>query len=150
MKCLRKFLTFCRNISSKAEDLSKEVLDKEMTCRFIFSEDHFSSEKMVVKYGAFLPAKDGSASIYRISELNHDQVWAIDRDYVSGQRKDGRSSKARADILAGSIRTTGLEVKSDPRPHKRHANIERFPSERSATKLRAQELAKAATLLLKP
>jgi hypothetical protein len=44
--------------------LDEIVADSEKIGRFIFSEDHFNSSGRVYP-AAFLPAKDGKASVYR-------------------------------------------------------------------------------------
>jgi hypothetical protein len=124
--------------------LEELVEDSEKIGRFIFSEDHFNSSGRVYP-AAFLPAKDGMASVYRIDGLSEEEITQIDREFVSGLR--GKASKARADVFASNIRSVGLDVISAPIPHVRHADIRGFSSEKSEQKLKAMELAKYANLI---
>ena len=125
------------------------VEDSEKIGRFIFSEDHFSNITRQVKYAAFMPASDKKASVYRIDGYTEEQICAIDEEFVSGKRTDGKKSKARADLFAKQIRQFHLDVVSDPFPHIHHANIEGYSSEKSENKLKAIELAKNACLYRK-
>lgn len=124
-----------------------QIDDSEKIGRFIFSKSHFSKENKNVRYGAFMPAPDNKASVYRIDNHTEEQIAFIDQEFVSGKRTDNRKSKARADIFASQIRETKLDVIPDPTPHKQHANIEGFSSEKSKRKLEAIELAEKATLV---
>ena len=124
------------------------IEDSEKIGRFIFSSDHFSRTNKTVKYAAFMPARDNMASVYRINDYTEEEISDLDKKFVSGKRTDGRMSKGRADLLAGQIRQTGLDVKAEPTPHKDHANIEGYSNDKSANKLKAIELARHATLVL--
>ena len=123
------------------------VDNSEKIGRFIFSSDHFSSVSNRVKYGAFLPAKDNKASVFRIDGYTEKEISELDKQFVSGKRNDGKVSKARADIFAIEVRKSQLDVISEPTPHKDHANIEGHASDKSAQKLKAIELANRATLI---
>ncbi len=123
------------------------VDDSEKIGRFIFFSDHFSMGNKNVKYAAFLPARDNKASVYRIDDYTEEEIAALDLQFVSGKRGDGRTSKARADLLAKQIRSSQLDVKPEPNPHKDHANIEGYTGDKSSDKLKAIELAKHATLV---
>lgn len=123
------------------------VADSEKIGRFVFSSDHFSTVNKTVKYAAFLPAKDSKASVYRINGYTEKEITELDKQFVSGRRTDGRTSKARADLFAIQIRQSQLDVTAEPTPHKDHANIEGYTSDKSAQKLKAIELAKHATLV---
>jgi hypothetical protein len=105
---------------------------------------------MYVKYAAFLPANaDNKASVYRVSGCNSSEIWEIDRKFVSGKRKDGHQSKARADLIVANVRGKGLDVVSAPKVHYRHANIEKYSLVESENRLKAMELAKISNLSLK-
>ena len=123
------------------------VDDSEKIGRFIFSSDFFSSVNNRVKQGAFLPAKDNKASVYRVNGYSEKEISELDKQFVSGKRTDGKTSKARADLFAAQIRQSQLNVVSEPTPHKDHANIEGYASDKSAQKLKAIELANHAVLI---
>ncbi len=131
------------------KELETVVGDAERITRFIFSDDHYSAVNQRVKYGAFMPAPDGKASVYRTSECSEEEIGSIDQEHVSGKRTDGRKSKARADILAGQVREVKLDIVSEPSPHPRHANIERYSSDKSENRIKAMEMAKGAILIQK-
>jgi hypothetical protein len=127
--------------------MSDIVDDSEKIARFIFSSDHFSTISKRVKYGAFLPAKDNKASVFRINGYTEHEISQLDKQFVSGKRTDGKTSKARADFFVLEVRKSQLDVISEPTPHKDHANIEGYTSDKSAQKLKAIELANYATLI---
>ncbi len=130
------------------KNLSDCVDDSEKIGRFIFYSDHFSSVNNTVKYAAFLPARDNKASVYRIDGYTEDLIDELDKEFISGKRTDGKISKGRADLLARQVRLSQLDVIAEPTPHKDHANIEGYFSDKSANKLKAIELARHATLVL--
>lgn len=125
------------------------VDDSEKIGRFIFFSDHFSVVNNNVKYAAFLPARDNKASVYRIDDYSEDEITALDNQFVSGKRTDGRTSKARADIFAKQIRKSHLDIKPEQNPHKDHANIEGYTGDKSSDRLKAIELARYAALVIK-
>lgn len=102
-----------------------------------------------MKYSAFMPARDLAASVYRIDGCNEVDIAQIDRDHISGKRKDGKISKGRADILVEHVRKSKLNVVSEPSPHPRHANIEGYSSNESENRMKAIELAQQSKLVLK-
>lgn len=128
-------------------NLSDFIDNSEKIGRFIFSSDHFSFVSNRVKYGAFLPAKDNKVSVYRINKYTENEISELDKQFVSGKRNDGKISKARADLFAIEIRKSQLDIISEPTPHKDHANIEGYTSDKSAQKLKAIELASHARLI---
>lgn len=130
-------------------NLNYLIDDSEKIGRFIFSKDHFNAANKEVKYAAFMPAKDNKASVYRIDGFTEEQIWSIDHIYVSGKRTDGKVSVGRADLIAEQIRQVQLDVVSEPDPHIHHANIQGYPIEKSAIKLKAIELAKKANFIQK-
>ena len=83
-----------------------------------------------------------------INGYSEEDIWDLDKKFVSGQRTDGKVSKGRADLFAGQIRQEKLDVKAEPTPHKDHANIEGYSNDKSANMLKAIELANQATLVL--
>jgi len=129
--------------------LDSHVSDSETVARFIFSSSDYRVSNLTVKYSAFMPARDLAASVYRIDGCNEVDIAQIDRDHISGKRKDGKISKGRADILVEHVRKSKLNVVSEPSPHPRHANIEGYSSNESENRMKAIELAQQSKLVLK-
>ena len=93
----------------------------EKLTRFIFSKRHFSVEKKIVKYGAFIPPPDSpDLSVFCISALSEKEVWEIGWRNVETEK---RRLKARADLFVSNVYENNLEVVPDPQPHELHANI---------------------------
>ncbi|MDZ7661958.1 hypothetical protein [Thiohalophilus sp.] len=122
---------------------SNKVSDDECLSRYIFSSKHFNTKG--IKSVAFIPSpKNDETSVFRISNLNDDDVWAIGHNHVARLRK--QSLKARADLLAAGPRSLSLDVTPETTLHKLHANIVNWPTERDDKIELAIDLAKMATL----
>jgi hypothetical protein len=123
-------------------------LRSEKLTRFIFSKRHFSVEKKIVKYGAFIPPPDSvDLSIFCISALSEKEVWEIGWRNVETEK---RRLKARADIFVSNVYENNLEVVPDPQSHELHANITPFPIDRRERDYIARRLALASKLVLPP
>jgi len=121
------------------------ITSEESLARFIFSSSHFSSENKRVKHNAFMPAPDGKTSVFRTKGIDWTAVWEIGEEVAKTR---SQTLYARADIAAGEVSKVGLRVApSEPPP--RHCNIEGWPTEKSAQKLVAMDLAEAATLVVR-
>ncbi len=119
---------------------------EEYLSRFLFSNSHFSKENQRVKYGAFLPAKNGETSVFRTSNLSDNQIWDLGERNVAQERK--KPLLGRGDIRSSMVFESGLKIRPDNNPP-RHANIIGWPEEKSKQKLIAIELAANATFHLK-
>jgi len=82
-------------------------------------------------------------SVYRTDTVDEGEIWEIGRKYVA--EPQGKTIRARGDLLAEVILHVGLEVVPDPKPHKLHANIVGWPNEKNEQRMIAVELANAAT-----
>ena len=144
-RCLSRLLKIFGGYSHKKEDLGPVSPEENLT-RYVFSRKHFSPEKGIVKYGAFLPDSNGETSVFRISNLDDVTVWQIGRLIVA----PGHQSplRARADIVTQSVLEEGLRVTVAPAPHPRHANIIGWSSDGSKHRLVALKLAEKANLIL--
>lgn len=125
------------------------VSRNERLTRFIFSKSNFSVVNKRVKYGAFIPQKSSpeEISVYCTSSLTEIQVWAIGEKYV---KRGDRTIKARADLSAGDVYDTGLEVVPAPQPHELHANIIAIPIEKEDRNEVLEKLAGISKLVLVP
>ena len=119
----------------------------EKLARFIFSKNHFSVDKNIVKYGAFVPPPDSDElSVFRISGISCSDVWSIGREHVQGNR----TLRARGDLLVSAVHVNNLQVIPDPLPHKLHANITPFPFNKNTRDRIARELALSSQLKIMP
>ena len=95
------------------------VLPGETLARYLLSKTQFSSQKWVVKSSAFMPPPSGELSVFRTGGMDAEAVWELGERCVAGPQ--GRTLKARADILAGDVGEVGLTVHADDAPP-RHAS----------------------------
>lgn len=116
--------------------------------RFLPSKHHFAATKNRVKPVAFLPPPgETMTSVFAIRSLSDAAVWELGRVFVA--LPQGRLLHGRADVAVRDVTAASLDVTLDNTPP-RHANISGWPSEKSAQKLCAEELAARATLKLAP
>ena len=104
---------------------------------------------MVAKEGAFLPHKSqGNAtfatSTFMIGRLTSHDIWLLGRHKLRRANLPGR-----ADLVAERVSDIGLRLDADSR-FRRHADIVGWPSQKSAQKLLAQKLARAAAAIPAP
>jgi len=132
MKLYQKlFSKILSALTFKTEIYLKE---NELISRYIFNKKYFKKKhgKATIFYSAFLPlAKDNKTSVFRISNLNEDEIWDIGKNHVGKYRKE--SLKARADIDLIKILDAGdkeLSIIEEKSTHDLHADLVRWPSEK--------------------
>lgn len=131
---------------STEQGMDAGVQPEDPLTRFIYSSSLFSRDKKRVKHNAFMPGRDGKTSVFRTKDLNEAAIWAIGEEVA---QKSVRPLHGRGDIAAADVSKANLTlVPSEPPP--RHANIENWPAEKDAQKLKAMELADAAKLVTRP
>lgn len=123
-------------------------MPSERISRFILTRQQIKSSTGEIKYNAFIPPANGRLSVYRTQNLDEDTIWAIGVQYVAAPQ--GKTVRARGDLVAADIVATGLVIETDPRPHPRHADIVGWPAEKDGQKQLAVELANAAMLVFPP
>ena len=115
----------------------------------ILVERHFSVEKQIVKYNAFLPAlSDGawSTSVFDADGLTDSDVWALGERHVASARN--KPVYGYPDISVLAVEEQRLTVdRAEPPP--RHCDIVGWPSAKEERISVAQELAAQSTLKLK-
>lgn len=122
-------------------DVTLDVAETEQLARFLL-EKHFSILYRSVKPKAFEPPPDLQASVYRVIDLNEDEIWSLGERHVAGPQ--GKTLKGRADILVRAVLSLRLAVVADNEPC-RHAYIDGWPNSKPAQMSLAQQLAAAAT-----
>lgn len=131
------------HVSPNKERLPDSVAENEKIARFIFSSKHYAKEVGRVKYAAYLPARNGESSVYRIDNISWEGVWKIGKEYVeTGERK----IRACAETSALEIRRNALKVTPETTVHYRHANIVSWPHEKDERKMLAMEIANKSQL----
>ncbi len=110
----------------------------ETLSRFVVSNRWIRADN-TVRHTAFLPnPKNGETSVFRISGITDNEIWAI------GERKvaliQNKPILGRADIETSIVISKNLKVIPSESPE-RHANITGWPEEKSEQKQIALELA---------
>ena len=121
-------------------DVTSEILT-----RYIFNRSQYSAEKQRVKYSAFMPPSNRRLSVFHISNLGENEIWAIGD--MAGMNRE-IPVLARADIEGLLVAGIGLAIETDEITP-RHANIIGWPEEFSEVKLKAIELSEKARLRIK-
>ena len=118
----------------------------ETVTRYLLQSNEFSPEKRCVNPKAFMPHSVRlDLSVFRIQGLESEEIWSIGK-HVAAQR--GKKLYGTGNIAVANIQKNQLRiVPNEPPP--RHADIFGWPKEKSAQKLKAQELAAEATLVLR-
>ncbi len=120
----------------------------EPLARFIINKGDYRADG-TVRHRIFLPSpKTRQTSVFRIFGLSENAIWEIGDIEVAQKRNPPLSLKGRADIFVRQVLKTGLSIDADDIPP-RHANITNWPTEQSAQRLIAMELAGMAQLRLK-
>lgn len=126
--------------------MEEEVSPSESVARFITQKGYYRPSDQTVKHNAFMPNRQGKTSVYRVIDLDDEEIFEIGRRFVADELK--KLLMGRADILVSKILDRELMVELDPTPHPRHANIVDWPEDESKHRLIAPELADEAELHL--
>lgn len=126
--------------------MEEEVSPSESVSRFITQRSYYRPSDRTVRHNAFMPNRNGETSVYRIIDLDDQEIFEIGSRLVAYVMK--KPLIGRADIVVSKILDRELRVDPDPRPHPRHANIVNWPEDESKHKLIALELAAEAELHL--
>ena len=110
----------------------------ETVSRFLLKGD-IRSQDNTIKHAVFLPsASNLKISVYRISELSDDAIWALAVEKVEPLR--GRVI-GRGDLTSLTIIEERLILTPDLDPASRHADIVGWPEDRDARATIAKALA---------
>lgn len=127
------------------------VAENETISRFLTSSGYLAKSKRIVKYGAFLPNRNGETSVYRVTGISNTDTWKIGEKYVRepiARKRGSCSLHGRGDIEAIEIIDSKLTIKPKPTPHPRHADIIGWPESKEEKQMLATELANKAVLHL--
>lgn len=122
------------------EEPGKPVTSDEQLARFIFFSNRLRQDG-TVKPDEFIPHPYPDLSVTRHLNLTEAEIWNI------GQRVGQQREKlllGRADVQAYSFERHRLQVVAAPvAENPNHANVTDWPTEKSAQKAIAQEIAAA-------
>ena len=139
------------------ENVSKD----EYVTRYIFTKRHFSTVNNKLRYAAFIPPKSfpNEISVFRIINLNDDEIWQLGVDYVQNAGTRNKPLIARGDLSVFNVRHISydynnenqeLNVVPEVSRHQRHANIINLPqNNKGLLKIVARQLADISSLQLK-
>jgi hypothetical protein len=116
----------------------KTISSDEKLARFILYHGHLRQDR-TVKPDAFIPYPWLDLSVTRHLQLTQSELWNIGREVAL---QVGRSLLGRADIKLSSFERHKLRLVLAPcKKNPNHANITDWPTEKSAQKAIAQEIA---------
>ncbi len=125
-----------------------EVGRHEKLSRFICSRSHFRPSDGTVKQNAFVPHPREALSVNRDLEAREDETWQVG---LSVAKQLGKSLYGKADALAATYLSQGLIAKAEPIDgNPNHVDILSWPSDKSAQKVIAQEIAAIAKFVTTP
>jgi len=127
-------------------DRVEPVTPDEQLARCLTQSNHYKRDPLRVTERAFLPAPDGATSVFRIDGLDDKALWGHVDVHVGST---GRRVEGAGIVLAQVVKNVGLRMRADDVPP-RHAEIVGWPDEKSDQKSRAQQLAGAAVLKMRP
>src|SRR5882762_178867 len=130
-------------------DHLEPVTPGEHRARWLTQSNHYHRGAAPrVTERAFLPGPDGTTSVFRVDGLTDADIWQLADEHVAGA-PGGRHVVGTGTLLAQAVTDVGLQTEADNDPP-RHAAIVGWPDDKSDRKSRAQGLAAAALLRLRP
>ncbi|OFZ10920.1 MAG: hypothetical protein A2Z20_03440 [Bdellovibrionales bacterium RBG_16_40_8] len=125
------------------------VRDEEPLTHYIFVDEHINKTTHKAKHQLFKPRKNkgNDLSTFRIINCVESYIWYLSKRYVEPFSK--KKTIARADFPLAAAKKAQLKINPDGNPHKRHLNLENWPTDSSACKLISMEIANASNLILK-
>lgn len=115
-----------------------QVTRDEKISRFVVSNRQIKNGKegQYIHHAVLCPdeKKNFTTSVFRISELSDDKIWILGDDYIDDP------VLARLDVYTAQIFDHKLDFDPDDIPP-RHANIIKWPTDRSQYRSIAQQIA---------
>ena len=127
-----------------------EVAPGETLARYILQRSHVRPGNLSVKPDAFMPPPSLELSVTRHLSATEEELWSIGEDVAA---KRCRTLYGRGDIQTVACLHLKLVVKAAPLvipPNPNHAHILGWPTEKSAQKNVAQQIAADAAFVPKP
>ena len=151
MNYLGRFLQFFKAIfqRDKIPFPSSTIDSKESVSRFIFESNKIKKDSHRVSPQAFCPPQSKKLSIYRTTNCNDNEIWALSDEFVTPLRRDKKKAKGRGDVVVETILKAKLKIVPYPYPHPRHANVIEWPDEEAYCLMVQTELANNARLVIR-
>jgi hypothetical protein len=112
----------------------------ELLARFVLFSRHFRSSDRTVKPDAFMPHPLIELSLTRHRDITDVELWR-EGERVTSLRKEA-TLYGRADVSVSAFTNQGLRVEAKPIPENpNHADAVNWPTDKSAQKLIALEIA---------
>lgn len=127
--------------------LSNVISPYESLARYLLEKSKFSMLKNSVLPSGFMPTANLDLSVYRIDNLEIEEIWEIGRKDVIAAMTMPKELYGIAKIKASKVLENGLEIKPQE-PPPRHANMIGWPKEKERQKMIAIELAAESELKL--
>jgi hypothetical protein len=149
----RKLFSSRSTSSVNDPGLSVEIEPAEEFTRFIFSKNHFASEKGRVKPNALMPMLNQESgrfetSTYRCTHLGAE-IWRVGRIHVENPAS-GRLIKARGVGPFQLVTSNGLSLDVNGEPFPVHVDIVGWSEAKDARLMKATEIANELKLELAP
>lgn len=105
--------------------MEEYIVDNEPLAKFLEDNKHYEIASGRIKVSAFYPSnKYGAISVFRTLDLVEIEIWQIADEFVAPVRNPKNGAyRARADLVASTVRETGLKVEPETSEHPRHADI---------------------------
>ena len=119
----------------------------EWLARFIHYQRYIRQDR-TVRADVFIPHPYPDLSVTRHLQLSEAELWRLGRDVA---RQINKTLHGRVDAQVFVFEQQHLQVVADPvQDNPNHANVIGWPGEKPAQKIRAQEIAAAASKVLTP
>jgi|SRR5665213_1875800 len=130
-------------MSATETETGPTISSDERLARFILFRGWIRHTDQTIKSDAFIPYPHSDLSVTRHINLTEQQIWEVGQTIASVRKT---TLYGRADISAAVVRRQALEVKQDPvEGNPNHTAITGWPTDKSAQKSIALELAAAST-----
>lgn len=130
------------------DDQVPPVDSDEAMARFVVQSSHIRKSNNTVKPDAFIPHPHVELSLTRHREATDDELWR-EGERVAAIRH--ATLHGRADVPARAFVDEGLAVVAKPIPkNPNHADVQGWPADKPAQKMKATEIAIKSILVLKP
>ena len=91
------------------------IAPEEPLARYILDKSYFRSSDATVKHNAFMPAKTGELSVFRVLGLDNFDVQKLGETYVAEPRQ--KQLLGVAQISVSDVVSQGLLVVGTDKPH---------------------------------
>ena len=149
---VRKYLSPFLTASPASISVPLEISDPAQRLnRFLLQSNWFSVAQNRVTARAFMPPPDRQLSTFLTSGVSESEIWSLGKTVLSEHPRPDASLYGRGDLTIAALTELKLKAFRDDMPH-RHTCVVGWPdpTDKDREKILAQELARAAELVLLP